>query len=156
MFNPFQRYTGSTKIVLKALLIFLCSASIGACNPMKVTDPADPGFDPDQFSFQDNFFDREAKIDVFRKLFPPGTPKEFVDRVLVKAGGAKVSQTKALSGLWHYSEPPIPGLPNGPVHNFIFNNNEKLENINFTNTEYLYPNRITTEDLYNIEYPEEN
>lgn len=55
---------------------------------MKVTDPAAPGFDPDKFSFSDYYDNKEMTLaEAYKILFPPGTPKEFVDRVLVKAGG---------------------------------------------------------------------
>jgi len=135
------------KILLQAFLIMVSSTLILGCNPMKVTDPSNPKFDPDQFSFKDNFFNRQSKIDAFRKLFPPGTSKEFVDRVLIESGGARTSQTEDLPGLWHYSEPSLIGYPAGPVHTFIFNDSNEIENINFANTEYLYSDRLTIQKI---------
>lgn len=121
-------------------------------NPFKVTDPTDPRYNPDSFSFKDNMLDRDAKIETFRALFPPGTPKTFVDRVLVGAGGARLTQTKDLPGLWHYSEPRTPGLPNGPVHTFIFTRNEQVENVYVFNTDLLYPSRTTLKQLKQQRY----
>ena len=138
------------RVFLKTILILICSISVGACNPLKVTDPSDPNFDPDKFSFRDNFFDREAKIDAFRKLFPPGTPKAFVAQVLVAAGGAKNSQGSEFPDewpVWRYDVPPVPGYPAGPVHIFIFNVNNEVENISFAANEYLYPSRKTKKQL---------
>ena len=57
-------------------------ASIG-----KVTDPADPRFDPMKFSYLD-YKGTVERQEIFPKLFPKGTDKSFVDKVLVEVGGA--------------------------------------------------------------------
>lgn len=127
--------------------LFLGVFLLAACNPFKVTDPSDPHFDPMKFSFRDNLFDREAKMDAFRKLFPIGTPKEFVDEVLIEAGGATSSQSKQLPRVWRYLEPQYFGFPKGPVHRFIFDENNKVDNIYYSVSEYLYSSRTTIEEL---------
>ena len=78
------------KSILQAFFILIFTANIGACNPMKVTDPSDPQFNPDQFEYSDYYDNKVVSLkQAYIALFPPGTPKEFVDRVLVKSGGAK-------------------------------------------------------------------
>lgn len=57
--------------------------------PFKVTNPTNPFFNPDRFRFSD-YRDQESLRAAFRELFPPGTSEEFVDRVLIDAGGAVI------------------------------------------------------------------
>jgi hypothetical protein len=73
--------------------------------PFKVKDPAEPGFNPDKFRFRDYYQnDNISLYEAYRKLFPPGTPKEFVDRVLVDAGGAKGRKLPD-ANIWLYRRP---------------------------------------------------
>jgi hypothetical protein len=62
-------------------------------NPAKITDPYHPWFNPDNFRFEDYMVTRCVEKEVLAKLFPVGTEKLFVDRVLVDAGGARIKQT---------------------------------------------------------------
>jgi hypothetical protein len=87
--------------------------------------------------------------DAFRKLFPVGTPKEFVDHVLVESGKATSKQTTDVPGLWHYLEPRHFGYPAGPMHNFIFDEHGKVLNVKVSASEYLYSDQITVEDIRN-------
>lgn len=73
-------------------------------NPFKVTDPAESGFNPDKFSFSD-YKSAEELRDAFKKLFPVGVPKQFVDRVLVDAGGASTYQSQNAPSKWYYKNP---------------------------------------------------
>ena len=68
-----------------AVLVALVIATVlVAPNPFKVTDPADPRFDPEKFSFRDYGGIGEIPLkDAMQILFPPGTEKSFVDHVLV-------------------------------------------------------------------------
>jgi hypothetical protein len=119
-------------------------------NPFKITDPNHSWFNPMSFKFSD-YKTREAKKDAFKKLFPVGITKDYIDEVLVKTAGAKsVTASKDLPTVWIYSEPNTFGYPPGPAHTFIFNNNDQLENIMAFNIDYLYPNQITKEDLRNV------
>ncbi len=76
----------------KLSLLALSVLSLSACvsNPSsigKVTDPADPRFDPMKFSYLDykGVIDRRS---VINKLFPIGTNKSKVDQILVETGKA--------------------------------------------------------------------
>lgn len=128
---------------LAVVLLGLC-AIFGAW-PLKATDPSDPKFNPDNFSFNDHRFDREAKIAEFKALFPVGTPKAFVDRVLVDTGGGRILQIEAPKGweVWRYDEPPIPFIPGSTGHIFLFDSAGKVQNIYFALSETLYPENIT-------------
>ena len=121
---------------------------------LKITDPTSPLFNPNRFRFND-YTGREDKVDAFRKMFSVGTPKEFVDQVLVEAGGAKSAPIKEFPQVWRYNEPMRFGLPAGPVHIFIFNENNELENIQAFADEILYPDRLTLRKLKQQKYPEE-
>ncbi len=140
-------------IIVIASAGYVGAVSIGlAQNPVRVNDPDDPNFDPDSFSFNLYKFDREAKIEYFKKLFPIGTSKEFVDRVLVQAGGAKPLEIKEMPEgwqVWRYDGPDDLLTPGGPTHTFIFKA-DKLDNIQFSNIEYLYQNQTTKEILREI------
>ena len=92
------------RLILQTLLILLCGASIGACNPFKVTDPHDPNFDPMKFKFG---FSREKEVEVFKVIFPIGTKKEFVDQVLIEAGNARLLSSDDLPNTHLYIIPEI-------------------------------------------------
>lgn len=71
-------------------VLSLVSISTVACsNPFKVTDPADPKFKPENFRFED-YPGIPPMTEALRKLFPVGTDREFVEKVLIDAGGAKL------------------------------------------------------------------
>lgn len=53
----------------------------------KIRDPYHPWFNPDQFRFED-YISHCMMKEVLAKLFPVGTPKVFVDRILVDSAGA--------------------------------------------------------------------
>lgn len=78
------------KIFINAFLILLFTASIGACNPFKVTDPADPQFNLEKFRFED-YPGIPPMRDALQKLFPVGTPREKVEHILVDVGGATLN-----------------------------------------------------------------
>lgn len=59
--------------------------------PWKVIDPTDPRFDPLEFRFSD--YDSPSYLsEVQPCLFPAGTPKSYVDHILVEIGGASVKK----------------------------------------------------------------
>ena len=89
---------------MKNLMAVLVSClALVACNPFKVSDPSDPRFDPMQFKFSD-YRGTGQLPDVLRTIFPPGTKKEFVDKVLVNSGRAKINQAsgKLAEGYQNY------------------------------------------------------
>lgn len=58
--------------------------------PWKVTEPTDPRFDPLAFRFSD--YSPSYLPEVQPCLFPAGTPKSYVDHILVEIGGASVKK----------------------------------------------------------------
>ena len=119
-----------------------------ADNPMKVTDPSDPRFDPDAFRFED-YLTKEELIDAFRKLFPPGTPKEFVDRALIKAGGAQSWESDSIKNLFYYREPEniVLHFKQPPNNGFIFNERLEVINIWVRNGDEIYKDQQSFEDF---------
>lgn len=134
------------QIIIVTLLIVVAGTAMCVANPFKVTDPSKPGFNPDRFSFSD-YTGNEETIEFFRKLFPVGTPKEFVDRVLMDAGDASTLQSKDLPQVWSYSRHSHPIFGPYAPHRFIFSENNTVENIKVNAGYYVYPDRITTEKL---------
>jgi hypothetical protein len=88
-----------------ACALAFCAALVlsSACaytDPGKVTDPAQPGFDVTQFDFDDyrenNPINKDYRggnllEDRLLVLFPVGTSREYIEKVLVEYGGASVS-----------------------------------------------------------------
>lgn len=68
----------------------------------KIRDPYHPWFNPDKFQFEDYTMSYCTRQDVLAKLFPVGTPKQFVDRVLVKAGGATSTASTQIKNKYNY------------------------------------------------------
>jgi hypothetical protein len=56
-------------------------------NPFKITDPSDPRFDPAKFDFCD-YEDEGGNMRAFEIIFPVGTKKDYVDKILIGSGGA--------------------------------------------------------------------
>jgi len=68
-------------------LLFLGACTSNPASTFKVKDPDDPRFNPYEFSYLDTkgTIHRE---EIFAKMFPVGTDKKFVDKVLIESGGA--------------------------------------------------------------------
>lgn len=75
----------------------------------KIKDPYHPWFEPDQFRFEDYTGSRCMMKEAMAKLFPPGTPKAFVDRVLVSAGGAHANPNSNQKNKFNYIYDVKPG-----------------------------------------------
>ncbi len=70
--------------------------------PWKVIDPTDPRFDPMEFRFTD--YESGVKEAAFYScLFPAGTEKTYIDKILVDAGKARVKARKSKD---YYAESP--------------------------------------------------
>jgi hypothetical protein len=103
------------KVILLTLLVcapvfVLYAQGFGSTD--KILNPYHQQYDPDQFRFEDYSASKCLSWEVLAKLFPPGTPKSFVDRVLVSAGGAKVELFPEhvghnLYGYYKALEPPL-------------------------------------------------
>ncbi len=76
---------------MKRIILFvlgLCTFLNVACNDSgKVTDPGNPGFNPEKFRFED-YPSASLLAETLQKLFPVGTPKEEVNQILIGYGGA--------------------------------------------------------------------
>lgn len=68
-------------------------------NPIKITNPYHQWFDPDDFRFEDYMASKCTVKEALAKLLPLGTDKDFVDRVLSKAGGANITKIPEEIGL---------------------------------------------------------
>jgi hypothetical protein len=134
--------------ILTALLVVVFLGGFMAFgNPFKVTDPSDPRFNPDKFSFSD-YKSREELADAFRVLFPVGTPKEFVDRVLIKAVVGEPTQDKNLKNVWFYWENLPFSTPNKSIqHIFIFDAELRVLNIIPSASVEIYPDQLKLKDL---------
>jgi hypothetical protein len=137
----------SKHIIFLVITILILTASAVAAYRSSTITNSDPIMNSDKLTLKDYKHDRSAKIAYFRKNFPIGTPKEVVDQVLTREFGTKTMEINEIpDGLsaWRYDEPHTPGYPGGPAHTFIFDSNNRLLNINFSLTEYLYGDEITT------------
>jgi hypothetical protein len=61
-------------------------------DPLKITNPIDPRFNPYSFKYSDYPPNRCAERERFKLMFPIGTPKKYVEEVLVKSGEAEVAK----------------------------------------------------------------
>lgn len=135
--------------VLLSLIILMGALGWAAiANPFKATDPNNPNFDPMKFRFED-YITGDPLRDVFREIFPVGTDKSFVDKILVGSGGATSSQSKNAEEIWRYTEPRSIRHSISPgFHLFIFDSQNKLLNIQVNGGERLYPNQISSKELH--------
>ena len=129
---------------LRVVMPLVFALFLTACNPLGITMEQRVEAvkaNPSKFSFNHYRYDRDTKMEYFRQLFPVGTSKEFVDAALIEGGNAAASTlSKSHKDSWRYQEPKMFLLPAGPGHNFVFDANKKVKNINFALTDYLYPN----------------
>lgn len=127
---------------LLGLLVIVVSYVV-ATAPFKVTDPSDPRFDPMKFNFRDYRGEGLTVSDVFPVLFPPGTPKDLVDKILVEAGGATSRQSELRESQWVYQEPAyyrgINSIKGAPIHVFVFDEHNRVVNIRLGTGSELYP-----------------
>ena len=74
------------------LIIFLDRCTWMPMPPWKETDPTNPGFNAEKFEYEDYSYgnlDKDLQP-VLLKMFPQGTPKTYVDSILLERGGAKI------------------------------------------------------------------
>ncbi len=125
------------KTILKSLTIVMILAAsaywLWYAAPFKVKDPSDPKFNPDKFAFRD-YNSKDELTNVFRVLFPLGTGKEKVDKILVKSGRATaiVNKNTVKEGevYINYNEPSdLFRSLKGTGHNFVYDSNNELVQI---------------------------
>jgi hypothetical protein len=59
-----------------------------------ITDPDDPAFNPEEFRFEHYSEDKGNQWDLpaaLLKIFPPGTPHSYIDKILVDQAGMKTA-----------------------------------------------------------------
>ena len=133
----------SIGVICVILMIYLTASFIGSFDVKK---PVKEESVSDRFSFK-SFEERDLKVDAFKFLFPIGIEKELVDQVLINEGGANVSEVLKLKGAYRYSEPLELEGEEGISHLFIFDEQDKLINIQFEKNEYLYEDQPTLKEL---------
>ncbi|MFA5989467.1 MAG: hypothetical protein WC803_07670 [Sphingomonas sp.] len=131
-----------------ALFVALVVFSTAACsNPFKITDPSDPKFDPDHFSF-DDYRGINKLAEAYAKLFPIGTPKSFVDRVLINAGESISEQDKTFPEVWHYwHKKTLRNFDGPPQDVFIFDEKDTLVNIHPLGGPAVYDHQLNLDQL---------
>lgn len=140
------------KLLGIAVLVALVIATVlVAPNPFKITDPADPRFDPTRFDFCD--YDELELWKALGSLFPPGTSKSYIDAVLVEAGDARTgpyNQAKDDSpsslGYTTYGRPNKwchPHIKKPPHYIFVFNSNDELVNIQTQHGASMFGDQLT-------------
>lgn len=78
-------FVGGVATTLLTLAAIIWFGAFAYPLPWKVIDPADPRFDIRTFRFTD-YADSKDLAEVVRHLIPPGTPKDEVDKLLIRAG----------------------------------------------------------------------
>lgn len=135
--------------ILGALAIISFAAIVIAAATFKTSNPSSPFYDPDSFKFERYDGSRGELHVAFQKLFPLGTPKEFVDRVLIQAGGASCDQDTALKDLWNCRRPVVEGSKaSQAVFTLIYDKDMKLLNAYPSNRAPIYPSSVTIEKLH--------
>lgn len=84
------------------------------------------GFDPDKFSFND-YKTHDSLKSTIQKLFPLGTSKEFVERVLITAGGVEQYGCNDWDNFCSYYYPSyVQDMKGGARIDIIFDKNNHL------------------------------
>ncbi len=117
-----------------------------AFDPFKVTDPNDPRFNPDKFSFADyNQMDSPELRKALKKTFPLGTPKKYVNKVLVQGDGAEYHVNK------NYENEQIVRYAYTQflrAHiTVVFDESDKLLNIHVSSADKLYKDQPGLEEI---------
>lgn len=141
------------KLTLLAIILGLSSFWFWYEAPLKVKDPTDPRFNPDKFAFRD-YEQRDDLRYAFRELFPLGTPKSFVDRVLVEAGqAAPHKRTKNMPKPHPYSwftyiEPSnfLRSIKGNISHQFLYDENLQVINVMIYSGVSLYDDQRSFSD----------
>ncbi|MCG7870492.1 MAG: hypothetical protein JAZ11_00130 [Candidatus Thiodiazotropha lotti] len=81
---------GAATVSLTAV-IFIWYVLLEAPLPFKVTDPSDPNFDPLKFRYTDYYSETDFSKAI-ESMFPIGTEKSYVDKILVHIGEGGVKK----------------------------------------------------------------
>ena len=72
--------------------------------PKPVTDPNDPRFDPMQFKLA-NYRDISNAVPVLAQMFPIGTDRKYVDKILVENAGARAVEKFSGTVTYYFDRP---------------------------------------------------
>lgn len=100
--------------------------------PNKVIDPSQPSFSEEKFRLRD--YNGASLAHALKVLFPKGTPKEYVDLMLVKRGGAGMANQESIErGRFLYGYKPLRAflVPYSWRIIVYYNNDGKLESLRF-------------------------
>lgn len=134
--NKFITWIKQHKI-LSAFLIVLLLGYLWYSPPFKATDPLSPMFSESWFRMRDYASEkgtRELRDKVLPKLFPVGTPKEYVDKILVTYGGARLDDhTNVIEGMYIYRYTPLYLMltPDSFMIRVYYDQNNKVKSIRF-------------------------
>jgi hypothetical protein len=124
--------------IITSLLAFIFLWYVWFHPPFKSTDPASPMFVESLFRLRDYDHVRSFDIDKLKKdlsiLFPVGTPKEYVDLMLIDRGGAYiVDQREYTHGKYRYKYQSISlwATPDAWIIDIYYDQNNKVEAIGF-------------------------
>ncbi len=116
--------------VLAAVLVVVGIGYLWYTMPFKVTDPNDPRFVPELFRMRDYASYegvRELQTKVFPKLFPIGTPKSYVDKMMIDRGGATINDQSDLDkGDFSYDFMPLNMYGDSLMMKVFYNCNYKV------------------------------
>ena len=137
----FKTHKIFTGILILFLLVWFCYSP-----PIKPTNPSNPLFVESWFRIRD--YSGTALQRTLPKLFPMGTPKAYVDLMLVERGGASATdQTMFVHGKYAYIYQPISlwFTPDAWRIDVYYSPDNKVEALNFGH-EFIVNERYKPQD----------
>lgn len=109
--DPFRRVERRRAVyrfiggMIAIVLLVVCSLRYGVLAfppPWKILTPGRIGFNAESFRFTD-YRNSKAFAQALNGMFPPGTPKATVDRILGGSGGATIKLFSTTGAVKHYA-----------------------------------------------------
>lgn len=118
----------------------------------KVTDAHHPDFNPEKFSYRDYRNEPMKLREAFRVMFPQGTSKEYVDRILIQGADFRQRRRYEVNGyyLLIYSFPKKYFWKGAPSFRVVYDQDENLVQINYPYLMPLYEADVTYDELMDI------
>jgi len=132
------------KKLLKMIFVLALFVQAGCNAESKIIDPNHPNFDPLQFKFEDYADPEEAgfsKHDVFKVIFPIGTPKSYIDKILIDGAGAEINTVSSNEKRTIYYKNKVWNLSSYRVY-LYFDQDSKLINIGAGYIDLYYPDKV--------------
>jgi len=99
------------KFLIAAFAAILLVASgaylVALAKPVKITDPHDPAFNIEKFDSRD-YKSADEMAQVFKKFFPLGTPRSYIENILTKSDTTRIPQKESFE-----TKRGVPGLGHG-------------------------------------------